>query len=86
MFRKTRWRALISWALRRRTVVVILLCLVGSLLLAPSSLAYRHPASNMISNPAFETGPGHFAPWSRAGDTRLIIGDESCCAQSRLGH
>ena len=67
--------------LNRRSVVVFALCLIGTLLLAPSLLAYVAPASQMIRNPAFETGPGHFSPWNRAGDSRLIIGDESCCGQ-----
>ena len=70
-------RHLYSRVIVRAVVIGLLL----SLLLVPPLLAYVPPASNMIRNPAFETGPGHFFPWSRAGDTRLIIGDESCCGQ-----
>jgi hypothetical protein len=36
--------------------------------------------ANKISNPAFETGPGHFYPWFRDGNAQ-IVGDESCCGQ-----
>jgi len=70
-------RHLHSRVIARAVVIGLLL----SLLFASSLLAYRSPVANMISNPAFETGPGHFSPWARAGDARLIIGDESCCGQ-----
>jgi hypothetical protein len=70
-------RHLHSQVIVRAVVIGLLL----SLLLTSAILAYRSPAANMISNPAFEIGPGHFSPWARAGDTRLIIGDESCCGQ-----
>jgi hypothetical protein len=68
--------------LHSRVIVrAVVIGLLLSLLFASSLLAYRSPAANRISNPGFEIGPGHFSPWARAGDSRLIIGDESCCGQ-----
>src|SRR3989304_3717390 len=80
MILKGQLRTSASRTPRRRTIVVVLLCLVGFLLFAPALLASVAPVSNKIQNPDFETGPGHFYPWFRDG-TAGVIGDESCCGQ-----